>query len=204
MPFEPTIYNRHGARQEDRSVQGWAVVDLTTYRPVIELGGYGPHEQRLAVNAALLLDTLIHGPAPEVRLEPGPRADLLNYSLVVAWTRKRSATPGLQVGDVVRLADGSTRRVAHIWPDGWQPTWPEEAGSFAFGDGFTAHSGSLDPLRAFPEPTEETQQAAFWIAHHDRLEAGCAVHVSLPVRVWQMPEEHTPSRAPRGRRRIDR
>ena len=118
MPYQPTIYNRHGERQEDRRVQGWSVVDLTTYRPVIELGNYGPREERLAVNAALLLDALVHGPAPEVRVEPGPRADLLNYSLVVAWTRKRSAAPGLQVGDVVRQPDGSTRRVAQIWPDG--------------------------------------------------------------------------------------
>ena len=186
MSFQPTIYNRHGARQEERSVHGWAVVDLTTYRPVVELGQYGPHEARLAITAALLLDALVHGPAPEVRLEPGPRADLLNYSLVVAWTRKRLAEPALQVGDRVRLAGGSTRRVAHIWPDGWQPVWKDGAGSFAFGDGHTSFSGSLDPLRPFPAPTEETQPAGFWIAHHDRLCAGCAVHVSLPVRVWQM------------------
>ena len=187
MPFQPTIYNRHGERKEDRRVQGWSVVDLTTYQPVIELGHYGPHEARLAVNAALLLDALVHGPAPEVRLAPGERADLLNYSLVLAWTRKRIAELGLQVGDVVRLADGSTRRVAHIWPDGWQPTVAEGGGSFAFGDGYTSYSGSLDPLLPFPAPTEETRPAAFWIAHHDRLEANCAVHISLPVRVWQMP-----------------
>ena len=118
MPYQPTIYNRHGERKEDRRVHGWSVVDLTTYRPVIELGTYGRREKRLAVNAALLLDALVHGPAPEVRLAPGPRADLLNYSLLVAWTRKRSAETALQVGDVVRLADGRTRRVAHIWPDG--------------------------------------------------------------------------------------
>ena len=153
---------------------------------MIELGDYGPSAARLAVTAALLLDALVHGPAPEVRLAPGPRADLLNYSLVLAWTRRRIAAPALQVGDVVRLADGSTRRVAHIWPDGWQPTWTEGAGSFAFGDGDTSYSGGLDPLLPFPEPTEETQPAAFWIPHHDRLCAGCAVHVSLPVRVWQM------------------
>ena len=186
MPFQPTLHNRHGARKEDRRVQGWSVVDLTTYRPVIELGTYGRHEERLAVNAALLLDALVHGPAPAVRLAPGPRADLLNYSLVVAWTRKRSAAPGLQVGDVVRLADGSTRRMAHIWPDGWQPTVAEGGGSFAFGDGSTSYSGSLDPLLPFPAPTEETRQAAFWIVHHDRLCAGCAVPVSLPVRVWRL------------------
>ena len=188
MPFEPTLYNRYSARNADRSVQGWAVVDLTTYRPVIELGAYGPHEQRLAVNAALLLDHVVHGPAPEVRIEPGPRADLLNYSLLVAWTRKRTAEPALQVGDLVRLADGSARRVAHIWPDGWQPTVAEGGGSFAFRDGTTSFSGSLDPLLPFPEATEATQQAAFWMAHHDRLCAGCAVHVSLPVRVWRMAE----------------
>ena len=187
MPFQPTVYNRHGARKEDRRVQGWSVVDLTTYRPLIELGNYGPHEARLAVSAALLLDALVHGPAPEVRLAPGERADLLNYSLVLAWTRKRIAELGLQVGDVVRLADGSTRRVAHIWPDGWQPSVAEGGGSFAFGDGSTSYSGSLNPLLPFPGPTEETRPAAFWIAHHDRLCAGCAVHVSLPVRVWQMP-----------------
>ena len=190
MPFQATIYNRHGEEKENRSVRGWSVIDLTTYRPVVELGQYGPHEQRLAVNAALLLDALVHGPAPEVRLEPGPRADLLNYSLVVAWTRKRLADPALQVGDIVRLADGRPRRVAHIWPDGWQPVWKDSAGSFAFGDGTTSFSGSLDPLLPFPEPTEETQPAGgFWIAHHDRLCAGSAVPVSLPVRVWQMPAQ---------------
>lgn len=188
MPYQPTIYTRHGEEKENRSVRGWSVIDLTTYRPVVELGGYGPHEQRLAVNAALLLDHVVHGPAPEVRLEPGPRADLLNYSLLVAWTRKRLADPALQVGDLVRLADGSARRVAHVWPDGWQPVWKDGAGSFACGDGTTSFSGSLDPRLPFPEPTKGTCQAAFWMAHHDRLCAGCAVPVSLPVRVWRMAE----------------
>ena len=98
MPYQPIICNRHGEEKENRSVRGWSVVDLTTYRPVVELGQYGPREARLAITAALLLDALVHGPAPEVRLEPGPRADLLNYSLLVAWTRKRLADPALQVG----------------------------------------------------------------------------------------------------------
>ena len=30
MPYQPTLYNRYGEHQNDRSVRGWSVIDLPT------------------------------------------------------------------------------------------------------------------------------------------------------------------------------
>ena len=175
MPYQPQLVKG-----------GWGVMDCLTRETVTRTGGYGPEPRELAATTALLLDALVEANPPTVSMaryhqEP----DQHDYSIAVAWARVRiQQSQEIQAGDVVRLKDGTLRRVAHVWPDGYQPTG-FHYGSFALGNGYASYADGLDPLEPFPTPTDEIMPVEFWFPHHNRLEAGSGVLCKIPVRVWQ-------------------
>lgn len=175
MPYQPQVLKG-----------GWAVIDCLTRDPVARTGDYGLVGRGLAISTALMLDALIEENPPHVSLSRyNQEPDQHDYSLALAWARVRiQQSQEIQAGDVVRLKDGTLRRVAHVWPDGYQPTG-FYYGSFALGNGYASYSGGLDPLEPFPTPTEETMPVEFWFPHHNRLKAGSGVRCKIPVRVWQ-------------------
>jgi hypothetical protein len=53
----------------------------------------------------------------------------------------RQEESDIQVGDFVRLLDGTIKRVAHDWGDRVQLTNGIGSGSFYLGNGYTSYSG---------------------------------------------------------------
>jgi hypothetical protein len=94
-----------------------------------------------------------------------------------------NSTEGPRVGDYVRFADGVTRRISYVWPDGIQTS---DGGSFYLGNGCMSFSGTLYthvPTETLTL-TKETRDASAWFFHHDLWEAHNSVHVHVSVRVW--------------------
>lgn len=94
-----------------------------------------------------------------------------------------NAVEGPHVGDYVAFADGVTRRISHIWPDGVQTS---DDGSFYLGEGYMSFSGSL--YVSVPTETltltDETCEAGAWFFHHNHHTAHNGINVIVPVRVW--------------------
>lgn len=92
-------------------------------------------------------------------------------------------TEGPRVGDYLDFADGVTRRISYVWPDGVQTS---DNGSFYLGKGYMSFSGSL--YTSVPTETltltEGTREASAWFFHHDHRVAHNAVHVRVVERVW--------------------
>lgn len=94
-----------------------------------------------------------------------------------------NAIGGFGCGDWVDFADGVSRRISHIWPEGPQTS---DGGSFYLGNGYLSFSGSLygivpnDSLTL----TDERRDGNAWFFHHDLHQAHHAVGVTLPFRVY--------------------
>lgn len=95
---------------------------------------------------------------------------------------------GPRVGDFVRFADGTERRISYLWPDGAQTS---EAGSYYLGDGYVSMSGSLHPCVPLESltPTDEQMDGWVWIFHHDHHTAHNGVDVDVPFRVYTCDRE---------------
>jgi hypothetical protein len=97
----------------------------------------------------------------------------------------RDRLTGPRVGDVVRFADGVTRRFAHDHGELGLQTCIE--GSFHLHhSGHLDMSGSLDPCvkRDTLTDTGETAERSAWFFHHERAMAHNGVTVVIPVRVY--------------------
>lgn len=96
-------------------------------------------------------------------------------------------------GDFIRFADGTIKRIAHVWPDEqnraeWiQPTDGKgDAGSFYLGEGYMSYSGSLNQgidANRFTR-ANETMQGRCWFFHHDFARANGGVYVQINCPVW--------------------
>jgi hypothetical protein len=87
------------------------------------------------------------------------------------------------VGDYIDFADGVTRRIAYLCPDGVQTS---DNGSFYLGNSGMSCYGSLY-TPAPPETlilAEGMRDASAWFFHHDHWTAHNAVHVRVLARVW--------------------
>jgi hypothetical protein len=95
---------------------------------------------------------------------------------------------GVRVGDWVRFADGTLRRVSHIWREDADPVSVQtsDGGSFYLGDRYVSFSGGLHPGidPATLTPTDEAKSGSCWFFHHDWARAGGAVSVTIPFRVF--------------------
>jgi hypothetical protein len=107
------------------------------------------------------------------------------YGLLV---KRKPLVP--HVGDFVRFADGTLRRVAHEWPDGVQTS---DNGSFYLDIGGISMSGGL--YRTVPtdtlKMTLEIRDGDVWFFHHDFPTTGGGVPAVLGFHVWACSEEAT-------------
>jgi hypothetical protein len=99
-------------------------------------------------------------------------------------------------GEFVRFADGTVRRISHVWRDEHDTVLSvqtSDSGSYYLGRGYMTMSGSLfrgvkpDTLKA----TEERMVGRAWFFHHDMHQAHNAVHVEIRLRVWDCSLEAT-------------
>ena len=89
-----------------------------------------------------------------------------------------------RVGDFVRFADGTLRRISHDWFG--ESLQTSDGGSFYLGNGYLSFSGSL--YRGIsPETltlTDETREGGAWFFHHDQHQAHSGVDVRVSLRVY--------------------
>jgi hypothetical protein len=95
-------------------------------------------------------------------------------------------------GDFIRFANGTIRRVSHVWtdennqPDGVQTTMKDTGGSFYLGDGYMSYSGGMWP--SIPANTltraVELMDGRAWFFHHDYSQAHNGIDVNIPCPVW--------------------
>lgn len=124
-----------------------------------------------------------------------PKYDERDRAIVASRTALLDEVPGPREGDYVRFADGTERRVSHVWPADWgsNTIQTSDGGSWYLGNGYCSFSGSLY-TGVPPESltlTDETRAGSVWIFHHDYACAGNGVPVSIPFRVYQCSHEAT-------------
>ncbi len=90
---------------------------------------------------------------------------------------------GQRVGDFVRFADGTLRRISYLWDNAAQTS---DGGSYYLGDGHVSMSGSLYPHVPFATLTltDERRGGSVWFFHHDIWGAGRGVNATIPFRVY--------------------
>lgn len=92
------------------------------------------------------------------------------------------------VGDFLRFADGTFRRIAYVWCDGVQPTSDVGGASFYLKELGGCFSGGLDTL--VPKHklglSEHTEMGRFWIFHHNDRKAHNGVDFMIPCKVWNV------------------
>lgn len=116
--------------------------------------------------------------------------DAVDQGLVEGRLAKMRDNPQPQVGDWVRFADGTERRISYHWTDGagWDGgVQTSKGGSFHLGEHGCSFSGSLYSSIPTEElrPTDERKDAAAWIFHHDFQVKDGGVYFDAPFRVWE-------------------
>lgn len=123
-----------------------------------------------------------------------PEADTTDTALVAARVAAMDARPGPRVGDFVRFACGTVRRISYHWKSamGWDGgIQTSDTGSFHLGEHGVSFSGSLYrcvPINSLTE-TDERRDGAVWIFHHGFARAHSAVHFEVLFRVYACTEE---------------
>lgn len=100
----------------------------------------------------------------------------------------------LRVGDFVRFACGTIRRISHIWSWDGLPAESVQTScdgyGFHLGNGYVSFSGTL--FRGVHESTltltNELRVGRVWIWHHGMPGAGCGVETTIPFRVYTCTE----------------
>lgn len=107
------------------------------------------------------------------------------------------ARTGPQVGHYVRFADGTMRRISHVW-DWGEPekvsVQTSDAGSWHLGGSWISFSGSLYtgiPATTLTK-TGETKDGRVWLFHHGFAGAYRGVNAHIPLPVWEcsLPAPH--------------
>lgn len=95
-------------------------------------------------------------------------------------------------GDFIRFADGSIKRIAHVWKDEndnplyIQPTLYRGDSSFYLGESYMSFSGSLDTGidACHFARTNETMPGNVWFFRHDYARAHNGVYTTIQCPVW--------------------
>src|SRR5689334_9255388 len=121
-------------------------------------------------------------------------ADERDEQIVASRMAKLDEQAGPRVGDFVRFADGTLRRVSYHWhgDDGWDGgCQTSDAGSYHLGNYGVSMSGSL--YSSVPTDalvlTDERMAGDVWIFHHDMAGAGRGVHFQPEFRVYTCDRE---------------
>ena len=105
--------------------------------------------------------------------------------MVARWDRK-----GPQVGDWIRLEDGTLTRMAYDWEDRIQRTETEMDGSFHLSEnGAGSHSGSLSSdviQKSDLVNTGEMKEGGFWFFSEGRQRTHNGVNVTVLLPIWKV------------------
>lgn len=101
-------------------------------------------------------------------------------------------TPGVRVGDFLKVAENEYLRFTHDWNDSIQTTCEKghpcsrDTSFYASSTGRLSFSGSL--ASAIPKntliETNEIKDGSIWFFHHNESKANNSVKTSLPCRVY--------------------
>lgn len=122
-----------------------------------------------------------------------PVFDKRDGEIVRERLRAMDERPGARMGDYVRFACGTLRRISHVWWAGEPDTAVQTSagGSWYLGEAGCSFSGSL--FRSVPLDsltlTDEQMQGRVWIFHHGWAQAHSAVHATVPFRVFTCDRE---------------
>lgn len=99
---------------------------------------------------------------------------------------------GPRCGDYVRFADGTERRISHLWTEMDEiglddVAQTSDSGSWYLGHGYTSFSGSLHPGTPIAglRLTSEQKPGSCWFFRHDHHTAHNGVNVEIPFRVYE-------------------
>src|SRR5882724_5982120 len=114
-------------------------------------------------------------------------------SAILAERLASLPTDAPSVGEWVRFADGTMRRVSHVWPGDWHDdgiarVQTSDGGSYYLGDGYVSMSGSLYPgvkADTLTLADDAPRAGSCWFFHHDHHCASNGVDVTVPWRVWR-------------------
>ena len=127
----------------------------------------------------------------------GEQLDETDQDILRTKTRLLDQNPKPRVGDYIRFADGTERRISHLWTElgGWDmedAAQTSDGGSFYLGDGYATFSGSLfggTPLDKLSELVGEKKLGDVWFFHHNVRRAYNGVDTSIPFRIYISTEE---------------
>ena len=123
---------------------------------------------------------------PLMRMDRSGRPlDERDTEIFVRRVDARWDSNGYRLGDYVEFADGTLRRIAHIWGDGGVQT--AAGGSFYLGEGYMTFSGQLfgSVPGASLVNTGRLRQGSCWFFHHDFATAGGGITVNVQCRVFR-------------------
>ena len=113
----------------------------------------------------------------------------------IMWERRDSIEliDGPRCGDYVEFADGTTRRVSHVWGEDWgedSGVQTSDGGSFYLGNGYVSFSGGLYRMVKMGTLTltGERRPGRAWFLHHDWATRDNGVGVTIPFRVYTCSE----------------
>lgn len=113
----------------------------------------------------------------------------------ILWERRHSIelADEPRCGDYVEFADGTTRRISHVYGADWGDmagVQTSDGGSWYLGNGYVSFSGSLYPSVKMTTLTLTDQQRAgsAWFFHHDWATRENGVDVTIPFRVYHCTE----------------
>ena len=121
--------------------------------------------------------------------------DLDERDRQILWERRHSIELADEPrnGDYVIFADGTTRRVSHVYGADWGDmagVQTSDGGSFYLGNGYVSFSGSLYPSVKMTTLTLTAEQrpGSAWFFHHDWAMRDNGVDVTIPFRVYRCTE----------------
>ncbi len=122
--------------------------------------------------------------------ELNPHLDDQDQALLADHVARMDRKAGPRVGDFIRFACGTERRISYDWGDSVQTAI---AGRFCIERGLADFSGSLfGPTPAADlTDTGQTQPGAAWFFHHGQARAHNGVDVQVPFRVFTSTNEAT-------------
>jgi hypothetical protein len=111
-----------------------------------------------------------------------------NQAILAARVDALNKVEGPRVGDFVRFANGTLRRISHHWVNRVQ-TSDTPGGSYYLGDGWLSYSGSLYPSVPIESLTltDETLDGAVWFFDRDWMRASARVLARVAFRVYTCP-----------------
>jgi hypothetical protein len=97
------------------------------------------------------------------------------------------------VGDWVEFADGVTRRISYVWPDGVQTSGYNggDGGSYYLGEGYVSYSGPLFgtvPTDTLTLRADTPRAASVWFFHHNHRMAHNGINTLAWFKVWKCTE----------------